>query len=119
MSDLDPAVVERRLDRIEAILRDHRLHEPDCPQRDVQKHNAQGRTYALPRDWTEMGEENFRSSGYEPDHVHRWVHSYPGTNHRRIHCEVVNCQTSIEEPNDDDLPGMCSYSDFTGGETDV
>jgi hypothetical protein len=38
---LDPA-------RMEAILRDHAMHEPECPVRRAQKHNAKGGTYMTP-----------------------------------------------------------------------
>lgn len=37
-----------RLDRIEAILRDHATHEPTCTVRIAEKHNARGQTYMAP-----------------------------------------------------------------------
>lgn len=37
--------LEERVAAIEARQRDHAMHDPDCPARAAQKHNARGMTY--------------------------------------------------------------------------
>lgn len=41
--------INDRLARIEAVMREHRMHEGTCPVRQAQVHNARGQTYMLPK----------------------------------------------------------------------
>lgn len=48
------------LQRIVAVLKDHQMHEPDCPVRRAQRHNRLGQTYMTPGEcdcWLSENEE--------------------------------------------------------------
>lgn len=36
------------LQRTVSVLKDHQMHEPDCPVRRAQRHNHLGRTFMIP-----------------------------------------------------------------------